>query len=381
MECIYLKAAPVKSLLNPLVNIFRQHFTVMQIGLIALFLLVSCATQPVKEYYSADDFAKVSKIDVHFHYETLDDRFLLFADSLGFRLVSPNVDAGRSIDEQLSITRELKRRHPEKFAFFGTFSVEHFGADDFAARIIARIDSCMQAGAAGIKIWKNIGMVLQDSDGNYIMADHPVFDPVFRYLEEKKIPLLAHLGEPKNCWLPLDEMTLDNDRSYFTNNPQYHMYLHPEAPSYDDHIAVLDNLLERYPGIDYTGAHLASLEWSVDEVARRLERFPHLQVEFSARIGHLQYQSISEYQKVRDFMIKYQDRIMYGTDVGVTSRSTNYAAVSESLRKRWYDQWLWLATDEEVVVGDLSGKVVKGINLPAEVVDKIYLRNAERFFR
>jgi predicted TIM-barrel fold metal-dependent hydrolase len=346
---------------------------------VLLFIVTGCAPQ-VKDHYSAEDFVNVPKIDVHFHYETLDDSFLLFADSLGFRLVSPNVDSGRSIDEQLEIASELKKRHPDKFAFFGTFGVEHYGGNDFATRIIARIDSCMEAGAAGIKIWKNIGMVLEDYEENFIMADHPAFEPVFKHLEENKIPLLAHLGEPKNCWLPLDEMTLDNDRNYFANNPQYHMYLHPEAPSYDDQIAVIDNLLQQYPGIDYTGAHLASLEWSVEEVARRLDRFPALQVEFSARIGHLQYQSITEYEKVRDFMIRYQDRIMYGTDVGVSTRSTNYAAVSESLRKRWYDQWLWLATTEEVVVADLSGKVVKGLNLPREVVDKIYFKNAIRFF-
>ena len=347
---------------------------------VVILMIAGCNGKRIV-YYSPDDFLKVPKIDVHFHYETLDDSYLLFADSLGFRLVSPNVDSGRSIEEQLNITRELKKRHPDKFAFFGTFGVEHFGDDDFATRIIERIDSCMEAGASGIKIWKNIGMVLQDTNETFIMADHPAFDPVFRYLEEKKIPMMAHLGEPKNCWLPLDEMTLDNDRNYFANNPQYHMFLHPEAPSYDDHIAVLDNLLERYPGIDYTGAHLASLEWSVDEVARRLDSYPNLLVEFSARIGHLQYQSIGEYQKVRDFMIRYQDRIMYGTDVGVSARNTNYQAVTESLRKRWYDQWLWLTTDLDVVVHDLSDRPVKGIKLPAEVVDKIYFRNAERFFK
>jgi predicted TIM-barrel fold metal-dependent hydrolase len=344
-----------------------------------LWIATGCIT-PVNDHYSAEDFVNVPKIDVHLHYETLDDRFLLFADSLGFRLVSPNVDSGRSIDDQLDVAIELKKKHPDKFAFFGTFGVEHFETENFAARIIARIDSCMKAGASGIKIWKNIGMVLKGTEGNYVMADHPAFEPVFKYLEDNNIPLLAHLGEPKNCWLPLEEMTLDNDRSYFTRNPQYHMYLHPEAPSYDDQINVLDNLLQRYPGIDYTGAHLASLEWNVDEVAKRLDEFPSFQVEFSARIGHLQYQSITHPEKVRDFMIKYQDRIMYGTDTGVRNSSTNYAQVSESLHKRWLDHWRWLTTDEEIIVGDLGNRAVKGIKLPREVIDKIYFSNAERFF-
>lgn len=335
----------------------------------------------IAEFYTAEDFTKVSKVDVHFHYNTPDPVWLMFADSLNFRLVSPNVDAGRSLDEQLNIAREIKRQYPDKFAFFGTFGVNHYGSEDFAGKIISRIDSCMEAGATGIKIWKNIGMVLKDSAGNYVMADNPAFDPVFKHLENNNIILMAHLGEPKNCWLPLDQMTLDNDRNYFSRHPEYHMYLHPEAPSYEDQIAARDNLLLRYPGIDFTGAHLASQEWSVHEVAKSFEHFPALQVDFSARIGHLQYQSIADPTTVRDFFIRYQDRIMYGTDGGVTENNKDYSATSENLKNRWLNDWLWLATDQEVIVGDLSGKSVKGIQLPKEVIDKIYAGNAERFFK
>ena len=333
------------------------------------------------EFYTAEDFYKVPKVDVHFHYNTADPVWLLFADSLNFRIVSPNVDAGRSIHQQLAIARELKQKYPDNFAFFGTFGVEHFGAEGFAGQIIARIDSCMEAGATGIKIWKNIGMVLKDSAGNYVMADDPAFEPVFKHLENNNIKLMAHLGEPRNCWLPLEEMTLDNDRNYFSRHPEYHMYLHPEAPSYEDQIEVRDNLLLRHPGIDFTGAHLASQEWSVDEVAKSFERFPNLLVDFSARIGHLQYQSLTDPEKVRNFLILYQDRIMYGTDGGVTQNNTDYAATTENLEKRWLNDWRWLATGEEVIVDNLGGKSVKGIQLPREVIGKIYAGNAERFFK
>lgn len=80
-------------------------------------------------------------------------------------------------------------------------------------------------------------------------------------------------------------------------------------------------------------------------------------------------------------MIKYQDRIMYGTDVGVSARNSDYAATAESLVKRWKDHFIWLATDEAVIVDDLDGKSVKGLQLPKEVIDKIYFANAEKFFR
>ena len=124
-------------------------------------LTVACG--PKREvFYSAADFGKVPKIDVHFHYNTSDVSYVKFADSLNFRFVSPNVDAGESIERQLQVSKDLKQQFPDKYAFLGTFSVDGFERPDFASKIILRIDSCLKVGASGIKIWKNIGMVLKE---------------------------------------------------------------------------------------------------------------------------------------------------------------------------------------------------------------------------
>jgi predicted TIM-barrel fold metal-dependent hydrolase len=251
----------------------------------------------------------------------------------------------------------------------------------FSDSLTAQVKRDMAAGASGIKIWKNIGMTLKNAEGKYVMADDPAFAPVFSYLETHDIPLMAHLGEPRNCWLPLDSMTLGNDRSYFSEHPEYHMYLHPEAPSYKDQIDARDSLLRRYPGIRFTGAHLGSLEWSVDELAQRLNRYPRFDVDMSARIGHLQYQSLADYEKVRSFMIRYSDRIMYGTDGSVSGANADYPKTTARLKKMWLDQWIFLATDSVMPESDLGGRMVKGLRLPAEVLDRIYHANAEKFFR
>jgi len=356
----------------------RRFILISLLGSLGLFFISSCANKPA--YYTASDFYTVPKIDVHFHYNTTDIRYLEYADSLHFRLLSPNVDTDMPIDEQLAITSALRKRYSGEFFFLGTFSVDSFNYPGFAEKTIACIDKCMKAGASGIKIWKNIGMELKDTAGYYVMADNPAFAPVFRYLEVNKIPVLAHLGEPKNCWLPEEKMTLDNDRRYYQKHPQYHMYLHPDAPTYEQQIDARDDLLKEYPGLNLAGAHLGSMEWDVNEVAKRLDQFPNFQVEFSARIGHLQYQAITNRKKVRDFMIRYQDRIMYGTDVTLHSDDTACVAVKEGLLRRWKEQWLFLATDSVIPVKDLGGKEVKGLQLPREVIDKIYCKNAERFF-
>ena len=354
-------------------------FKLLQISLI-LSLIVGCVPKG-EVYYSTADFVKVPKIDVHFHYNTSDISDIKFADSLNFRFVSPNVDAGESIDRQLMVSRILKQQFPEKYTFLGTFSVEGFGKLDFASKIILRIDSCQKAGASGIKIWKNVGMVLKDSVNKYVMADNPKFDSIYNYLETNNIPLMGHLGEPKNCWLPLDLMTLDNDRNYFTNHPEYHMFLHPEAPSYEAQVEARDNILKKHSKLNFIGAHLGSLEWSIDELAKRLDLYPNFNVDFSARIGHLQYQSSKDHEKVRQFMIKYQDRLLYGTDGSLNEQIANPQTKQNSLRNVWLEQFIYLATDESVIVKDLGGIKVMGLRLPIEVIDKIYSKNAIRLLR
>ncbi len=357
----------------------QKHSLALFLSVVIALTITGCA-QKEPLYYSENDFERVPKIDVHFHYNLNDPVFLLFADSLNFKILSPNVNASMPVNEQFAIARELRKQYPKQFAFFGTFTVDHYGQDDFSDEIVRQIQEALDADASGIKIWKNVGMELRDSEGRYIMASDQAFDPVFRYLENNQVPLMAHLGEPRSCWLPLEEMDLLNHVRYYTANPQYHMYLHPEAPTYEDQIAVIDELLTRYPDLEYIGAHLASLEWSIDEVARRLDTHAMLMIEFSARIGHLQHQSHSNYQKVRDFMIKYQDRIMYGTDTGVSSRSTNVAMEKERLHGLWLRHWQYLATDSEVEVPELGGEKVKGLSLPRQVIDKIYYQNAARYF-
>lgn len=347
--------------------------------LVMTFFLTGCKLTRW-DYYTKDDFQSVEKIDAHFHYDTFDPCYLAFADSLNFRLISPNVDAGTPIEEQLRVATLIKQQYPEKLAFFGTFSIDDFGEAGFTENAIAYIDKCMKSGASGIKIWKNMGMVLKDSAGRYVMVDDPGFDSIFNYLEANHILVIGHIGEPRNCWLPEKEMTVDNDRRYYLEHPEYYMYMHPEAPSYEDQIGARDNLLKKHPDLSFIGAHLASIEWSVDELAKRLDRFPKMTVDLAGRIGNVQHQSLADREKVRNFMIDYQDRILYATDNIVTEKDTNYVLKMSELQGIWMDHWIYLATDSSMVVPNLGGQKVKGLQLPREVIDKIYHKNAERFF-
>ena len=364
----------------------RRLFLKNSAGYVALLGLSPALVGCREGYYSTADFVKAPKTDVHFHYDTSDDAFLTYANSLGMHLVSVNVDTGESIDGQLQIVTGLQNQHPGMLDFLGTFSVDDFGKDGFIEQIIARIDRCMNAGAKGIKIWKNIGMTLQDEQGNYVMADHPAFVPVFTYLEKQGIPLMAHLGEPKNCWLPYDEMTMKGDLGYYRNNPQYHMYQYPEKPSYEDQIVARDHLLERYPKLSFVGAHIGSLEWNLDEVAKRFDAHPNFTIDLSARMPYLQLQASRGREKLQSFLTKYQDRILYGSDIGL--RETDSAKKEErqkELQQTWQQHWKFLATGDIIPTNHFTSesapKEMEGLRMPRTIVDKIFFGNTKRILR
>jgi hypothetical protein len=329
--------------------------------------------------YTAADFPTVRKFDAHVHANTASGTLMDIAARDGFEVLSINVDypAFPSLDVQAQVSHTLMAAHPQQFHFATSFSMKGFGQPQWEARTIQHIDEEVTRGAVAVKVWKNIGMVEKDSHGRYIMLDDHGFDGVITHLEEAHIPLIAHQAEPKNCWLPLDQMTTDNDRSYFKEHPEYYMYLHPEMPSYETLMAARDRFVARHPKLVFDGAHLASLEWSVKRLAKFLDDYPNANVDLAARMTQVQYQSARHYAAVRQFFLKYQDRLLYGTDLTEDPDDLTLPAEADAF---WRSDWSYLATPDAQHIDAIRSDVT-GLALPREVIDKIYFKNAMRVFR
>lgn len=347
-----------------------------------VMLLVGCQSKTTHEdqHYTLADYEKVEKADVHIHIFTDETAFMDQAKKDNFKVVNVALDGRNDMEQvrkQFGFCRVQKEKNPASVEMVTAFSMEGWDDPDWLDKNMAWLDSCINQGAVAVKVWKNIGMVYRDKNNKLIMIDDPKFDPIFKMLAERKIPVLGHLGEPKNCWLPLEEMTTNNDRNYFQRNPQYHMYQHPELPSYEEQIAARDRMLEKNPELIFVGAHMASLEWSVDEIAKRLDRFPNMSVETAARMGQIFYQTASEREKVRNFFIKYQDRILYGTDMGASGGEST-EGLGKELHDTWMRDWQYFVTDDSLT-SDLVKVPFQGIKLPKDVVDKIYYHNAVKW--
>ncbi len=334
------------------------------------------------EYYTGDDFASIEKYDTHVHLNIPETSLITQSEQDNYKLITINVDVASefpTIEEQQIVAINLSKAFPDVVNYSCTFSVKNFNDESWIEETIASLEASISRGAIAVKVWKNIGMELKDANDNFVMIDNPKFDPVFEFLEKNNIPLIGHLGEPKNCWLPLEQMTVQGDVNYFSTHPKYHMYLHPEYPLYEDHINARDHILEKHPGLQFVGAHLGSLEWDVDEIAKRFDKFPNMAVDTASRISHLQHQAKTNWQKIYDFFIKYQDRIIYGTDIIIrpTNNPLETKRESHDIRLR---HWNFFSSDETMRVPKVEGEF-KGLRLPCKVVDKIYRNNAKKWFQ
>jgi len=282
---------------------------------------------------------------------------------------------------QHDLALDALKKYPGTVYYAATFYFDTigFGTESWTRNVISHLGNNIAGGAVSVKIWKNIGMTERDRTGRFIMVDDPALDPVIDFIKSKGLPVTGHLGEPRNCWLPLDEMTVSGDSSYYAEHPQYHMFLHPEYPSYEDQINARDHLLEKNPELIFVGCHLGSLEWNVDELAKRFDRFPNMAVDMAARICHLQYQSARDRKKVRDFCIKYQDRLLYGTDLS-DEGSVSDEELSDRIHETWRDDWKYFTSDDKMTSSSFKGEF-EGLQLPKEVVRKIYSENAIKWYK
>lgn len=343
-----------------------------------LLLLAGCASLPPT--YGVADFTAEPKIDVHVHINSAATALIEQARADGFRLLTINVDYPDfpALAQQRAMAGLHHRQHPEIVAFAASFSMAGWDDADWQAGVQRELDAAFSEGAVAIKVWKNIGMEFRDRAGKLVMIDDPRFDSVFEQVRQRGKVLIGHQGEPHNCWLPLEQMTVSNDIEYFREHPQYHMYLHPELPSYEMQMAARDRMLDRHPQLHFMGAHLASLEWSFAELAKFLDRYPLAVVDLAARMGQVQYQSNRDRAAVRAFFVKYQDRLLYGTDL-TQDESSEAGALRKEAHDRWHSDWLYFNTEQVQHVAELDDPV-PGLGLPRGVVDKLYFRNAERWF-
>jgi predicted TIM-barrel fold metal-dependent hydrolase len=319
--------------------------------------------------------ASYPAIDVHFHLESLDpsitpERLVQAMDAAGIDKVV-NLGGLPGVFERLAST--FRDRYPNRFIMFVKPDLGALRTDgDFAAQV-QWVERAIRMGARGLKFSKSFGMGQRDPSGKIIPVDDPRLDPIWELAAKTGIPVLIHTGEPAAFFDPPD---LHNERyEELVTFPQYRRYGKP--PSRDELMAQRERLLARHPHTNFIGAHVGMNEDDLGYASQLLDRYPNYYIDIAAVVHALGRQPYT----ARRFFIRYQDRILFGTDGG-------YGLVSDGdgwTPERYFRTYVeFLETDNEYFeypLADIAKQGrwrVYGLDLPPDVLEKIYVRNAER---
>jgi predicted TIM-barrel fold metal-dependent hydrolase len=320
-------------------------------------------------------FAAIHPIDVHVHVFKIDPAFQAMLEQLNLKLLDilvmdDTLPYRKQLQPQVDDALVLVRSSRGHVVLCTTFDPYKFDTPSFTADAIRQIDQNFAEGAVAVKIWKNIGMEIKDRDGKYIMADDEKFEPVYRDIADHGRTLMTHQAEPNVAWGPTDPA--DPSWSYYQENPQWYVGAKPGFPSKQTILAARDRVLEKNPKLRVVGVHLGSMEKSLDDIAKHLDRYPNFAIDTA---GRMEYLMLMPREQLRSFLIKYQDRILYGTDLDMLA-TANVAETLQDWQSTYARDWKFLATGDSVKT---EGKQIVGLNLPQPVLEKIFRDNAKRW--
>ena len=371
-----MRAHSKKAFLLSLIAAALAASAFLALRIVARPLFAAAAARPSLAPGSNDDdalqaFAAMQPVDTHVHAFKSDPAFADLMARLRLRVLDICVADTQGIygalAAQLARAKAFVGASPGHARLCVTFDPFTFQHKDFAQHTVKQLHQEFSDGAVAVKIWKNIGMELKTPDGRYVMPDDPAFAPIYREIAAENKTLVAHVAEPSSCWEPPNPDSPDYD--YYKENPEWYMYLHPDHPRKEVILAARDHLLAENPKLRVVGAHLGSMETDVDEIAKRFDRYPNFAVDTAAR---MEYLMLAPREKVRNFLIQYQDRVVYGTDLEFLANETTPDAL-----KDWQDtyarDWKFLATDQTL---QLRGREIQGLKLPEPVLRRIYHDNA-----
>lgn len=307
--------------------------------------------------------AKYPFIDVHNHQfgmPTQDlNKLLAEMDKLNMQVMVNLSGRGRGSTEHLEKALEnVKRTNPKRLIVFTNIDFSGINDPQWQSQILKQLEDDVKKGANGLKIYKNLGMDTRDSNGKRVQIDDPRIDPIWEKCGTLGIPVLIHAADPKSFWDPVDK---NNERWLELKTHSGRKRSDKDPAPWQQIIDEQHNIFKKHPKTKFINAHMGWYANNLKKLGELMELYPNMFTEIGAVIAELGRQP----RAAREFMIKYQDRVMFGKDSWVPEEYETYFRVLETAdeyfpyHKRYHAFWR-----------------MYGMDLPDDVLRKIYYKNA-----
>jgi predicted TIM-barrel fold metal-dependent hydrolase len=303
-------------------------------------------------------------IDYHNHLDSQSPAEVLrIMDICGVeKVVNITMQVGPAALESIE---RFHREAPDRFATIGWMDWTGVERSDFVRVSLDRLERLVDQGACGIKFWKDLGLTVRDASGELLRVDDERLAPLFDKAAELGIPVMFHTADPDAFFTPIDQF---NERyEELAAHPDWSFYGSPVPKA--SLLTQRDRVIGRHPKTTFVCAYLAESGENLAHVAKLLDNHPNLSIDISARTSELGRQPYTS----REFMVKYADRIVFGTDL--------LPAVE---MYRLYYRFLETADEYFEYPSHASRqgrRNIYGIFLPDDVLEKIYRTNALKLLK
>ena len=268
--------------------------------------------------------------------------------------------SGRSGTNLMKSVKNIKDNYPNRFVVFANIDFDGVGKENWTENTVAQLRKDIQNGAKGLKIYKSLGLRNLDIDGNRITVDDTRLDPIWALCGEMGVPVLIHTADPKPFW---DEYDGDNERWLeLKTHPRRKRDANNPTP-WQVLINEQHHMFQKHPNTTFINAHMGWYANDLKKLGELLDEMPNMNVGIGAIIAELGRQP----RFAKAFFIKYQDRILFGKDSWKPEEFPTYFRVLESndeyfpYHKKYHAYW-----------------AMYGLDLPDEVLKKVYYKNALR---
>ena len=321
------------------------------------------------------------KIDSHVHFgpaippqstEQLYRKMLDDMDGNGVDKFAIMVVEYRSEDSGSSCLSDVmwfKSKQPERVYVFGGLSFDrlHSSKPDISSKqLVTELEELFRLECNGLKLLfgkpdvrKALGVPLDD----------PVFTPLFNKLEETGFPIVWHIADPAEFWdsnpAPVPQWAHGRNWTYDNSHPSYQQ-IKAEA----------ENVFNRHPALNLTLPHFYFMSDDLVAAAEFLERHPNINIDLAPGV-EMCHNCSTKLGEARDFFIKYDKRILFGSDSGMGGHITSLKRsqmVQDWLEK---DGEISVPVDDPCMMPDIKD-CFQGLALPEKSLHRIYSENFMR---
>ena len=207
---------------------------------------------------------------------------------------------------------KMYKKYGDHFELWCGFDYTGYEKPGYGPEAVKELERCFKAGARGVGevMFKGKG-VAPGSGRSIMLPDDPRLDPLFEKCADLRLPVNLHISEDKWMYEPMDST---NDG--LMNASKWEVKMENGAKTHEEMLERLENTLKKHPRTTFIAAHLANCCADLTVLGRYFDKYPNLYADISARFGEIA--PIPGY--VHDFIEKYQDRFVYGTDMNFNER-------------------------------------------------------------